>query len=67
MTIKQRIDLISALTLELSATAKRYNEVKEKKGYANAGYEISLFESKTAIQRRITVLREELLELSKSL
>ena len=67
MDIKERVNLISGLTAELTASTNNYAEVRAKKTYVNAGCDVSMFDSKTAIQRRITVLREELLELSKML
>lgn len=41
---------------------------KEKKGYSpSAGYEVSREDCKESIKRRITLIREELLNISKEL
>lgn len=63
MNLKERNELIHLLGEELYVTATRYDEADCK----IAGCDINRLESKEAIQRRIKVLREELLELSKSL
>ena len=68
MNTDKRIELIHLMSMELHDTVSVYNKVKKEKGYSPfAGCGIEKFESKEAIKRRITVLREELLELSKSL
>lgn len=67
MNTTERNELIRLLSNELCNTVSTYEEVKKDKPYVVAGYGVTNFESKTAIQRRIMVLREELLELSKSL
>ena len=68
MNTDKRIELIHLMSMELHDTVSVYNKVKKDKGYSPcAGYGVEKFESKEAIKRRITVLREELLELSKSL
>lgn len=68
MKNKDRIELIHLMGEELHDTVSVYDKQTQEKGYAPAaGYGVERFESKEAIQRRITVLREELLKLSKSL
>lgn len=68
MNRKNRIELIHLLGEELHDTATTYDRVETEKEYPPiAGYgDISNYETKEAIQRRIKVLREELLQLSKS-
>ena len=68
MNRKNRIELIHLLGEELHDTATTYDRVAKKKEYPPiTGYgDITNYETKEAIQRRIKVLREELLQLSKS-
>lgn len=68
MNRKNRIELIHLLGEELHDTATTYDRVDKKKEYRPiTGYgDITNYETKEAIQRRIKVLREELLQLSKS-
>ena len=67
MNMKKRIQLIELLSEELHATASIYEKAKSENKSTNTCYgEITNFESREAIKRRITVLREELLQLSKS-
>lgn len=67
MNIQNRTELIALLTEELVGSTKRYSEALDKHTYVYAGCEVDTFDCKEAIKRRIKVLREELLELSKSL
>ena len=68
MNMKKRIQLIELLSEELHATAYIYEKVRsENKSTSPGDGEITKFESMTAIKRRITVLRAELLELYKQL
>lgn len=67
MNMKNRIELIHLLEEELYETASAYNEAKENNRHLWAGSNIEMFNCKEAIKRRITTLRAELLELSKSL
>lgn len=67
MNMKKRIELIDLLTEELTESAKKYEKAVAENKYVYAGCNIDFFDSKEAIKRRITVLRQELLELSKSL
>lgn len=63
MNMRNRIELIHLLGEELHDTAIKYEEA----GCVIVGYDIERIASKEALKRRIKVLREELLELSKSL
>lgn len=67
MNMKKRIELIHLLSDELTDSASRYERALEEHGYVYAGSNVEMFDSKEAIQRRIKVLREELMELSKFL
>lgn len=67
MDMNNRIELIHLLSEELYATAKRYETAKREQKYAIPGYNIESLDSKEAIKRRVTVLREELLKLAKTL
>ena len=68
MNMKKRIQLIELLSEELHATASIYEKAKSENKSTNPGYgEITNFESREAIKRRITVLRAELMELYKQL
>lgn len=65
MNMKNRIELIHLLSEELHNTALRYENAIQEHDYVRAGYEVEMLDSKEALKRRIKVLREELLELSK--
>lgn len=65
MNIKERNELIHLLGEELHQTVATYDKLTRERGYAPIWCEN--FESKGAIKRRITIMREELLQLSKSL
>ncbi len=67
MNMKRRIELIRLLGEELHYTALLYEKAKQEHTYVVAGYEVETLNCKEALKRRIKVLREELLELSKSL
>lgn len=67
MNMRDRIELIYLLGEELHDTALRCENAIQKHNYVRAGYEVEMPDSKEALKRRIKVLREELLELSKSL
>ena len=68
MNIKERNELIHLLGEELHQTVATYDKLTREKGYTPIpGYGCENFESKEAIRRRITIMREELLQLSKSL
>ena len=67
MNMKRRIELIRLLGEELHYNALLYEKAKQEHTYVVAGYEVETLNCKEALKRRIKVLREELLELSKSL
>lgn len=67
MNMRNRIELIHLIGEELHDTALRYEKAKQEHNYVVAGYEVETLDCKEALKRRIKVLREELLELSKSL
>ena len=62
------INMIMMLMKSVAESYKKYDKAKREKGYQPmTGYDIEKVDSKESIQRRITVIREELLKLSKSL
>ena len=70
MNMKDRITLIQLQSTELCETASQYEQEKAKNnGYApGCGYgNINSDNCHTALKRRITTLRAELLKLSKEL
>ena len=68
MNRKNRIELIHLLGEEIHDTATSYDRVEKKKEHRPTTEfgDITNYETKGAIQRRIKVLREELLQLLKS-
>lgn len=68
MNMKKRLELIQLLSEELHETALRYEKAASKKECPPyAGCDVAMFDCREALKRRITVLREELLELSRTL
>lgn len=68
MNMKKRIELIHLLTEELVDTSLHYEKAASKKKYPPyAGCDVAMFDCREALKRRITILREELLELSRTL
>lgn len=64
----KEMEMIMTLLSGVAESYKKYDAAKRKIGYQpSAGYGIEIYDSKESIQRRITVIREELLKLSKSL
>jgi len=62
------INMIMMLMKSVAESYKRYDREKRENGYQPmTGYDVANTDSKESIQRRITVIREELLKLSKSL
>ena len=62
------IDTVIFLAESVKTSLEKREEVKNKKGRnPQAGYDVDMEDSKESIQRRILVMREELLKLSKSL
>jgi hypothetical protein len=67
MNMNKRAENIALLTEGLTESVRRYEKAVAKDGYASPGYNLDRYDSKGSIQRRITLIREELLELSRSL
>lgn len=64
------IDMIIALFAGVASSIERYEKARRDQGRKHpfVGYgDLANEDSKESIQRRITVIREELLKLSKSL
>ena len=63
MKTTERMHMV-AVMMEVTA----YCEAKKKNGYSpSAGYDVSREDCKESIKRRITLIREELLNISKEL
>lgn len=68
MKTTERMHMVAVMTEGLESSVDTYCEVKEKKGYSPcAGYGVSREDCKESIKRRITLIREELLNISKEL
>lgn len=68
MKTTERMHMVAVMTEGLESSVTTYCEVKEKKGYSpSAGYGVSREDCKESIKRRITLIREELLNISKEL
>lgn len=68
MNNTERITIIQLLTKELCETATQFEKAKKTCSYPVAGIgDITSDNCRTALQRRITTLRAELLKLSKEL
>ena len=68
MKTTKRMQMVAVMTEGLESSVTTYCKVKEKKGYSPlAGYEVSREDCKESIKRRITLIREELLNISKEL
>ena len=64
----ERMYMVAVMTQGLESSVAAYCEVKEEKGRTPfGGYDISREDSKESIKRRITLIREELLNISKEL
>jgi hypothetical protein len=62
------IDTVIYLAESVKASLERREEVKKKMGRnPQTGFDVNLEDSKESVQRRILLMREELLKLSKSL
>lgn len=62
------IQMIMSLLSGVAESYEKYNAAKTKLGFKPwGGYDVRIYDSKTSIQRRITVIREELLKFSESL
>ena len=68
MKTTERMQMVAVMTEGLESSVNTYCKVKEKKGYSPyAGYDVSREDCKESIKRRITLIREELLNISKEL
>lgn len=68
MKTTERMHMVAVMTEGLESSVTAYCEAKKKKGYSpSAGYEVSREDCKESIKRRITLIREELLNISKEL
>ena len=68
MNMKKRIALIELLSEELCDSATEFEKAKRENPYPTYGYgDTTRDNCRTTLKRRITTLRHELLELSKSL
>lgn len=68
MKTTDRTNMVLTMTNGVSDSLKKFCEVKDAKGYTpSAGYDLPREDSKESIKRRIMVIREELLAISKEL
>lgn len=68
MKTTERMHMVAVMTEGLESSVTAYCKAKEKKGYSpSAGYEVSREDCKESIKRRIILIREELLNISKEL
>lgn len=65
MTITERVKLIASLTNDLTESIEIYDKASESgTKYVWAGNTVDYHHSKGAIQRRITEIRQQLLQLT---
>ena len=68
MKTTERMHMAAVMMEGLESSVDTYCKAKEKKGYSPcAGYEVSREDCKGSIKRRITLIREELLNIGKEL
>lgn len=68
MKTTERMHMVAVMTEGLESSVNAYCEAKKKKGYSpSVGYDIPREDGKESIKRRITLIREELLNISKEL
>ena len=68
MKTTERMHMVAVMTEGLESSVDTYCKVKEKKGYSPyIGLDVSREDCKESIKRRITLIREELLNISKEL
>ena len=68
MKTTERMHMVAVMMEGVESSVTAYCEAKKKKGYTpTAGYDIPREDCKESIKRRITVIREELLNISKEL
>lgn len=68
MKTTERMHMVAVMTEGLESSVDTYCKAKEKKGYSPyVGYDLPREDGKESIKRRITLIREELLNISKEL
>ena len=68
MKTTERMHIVAVLTKGLESSVNTYCKEKENKGYTpNIGLDVSKEDCKESIKWRITLIREELLNISKEL
>ena len=68
MKTTERMHMVAVMTEGLESSVTTYCEVKEKKGYTpRVGCGVVREDCKESIKRRIILIREELLNISKEL
>ncbi len=68
MKTTERMHMVAVMMEGLESSVTTYCEAKKKNGYTPcAGYEVSREDCKESIKRRIILIREELLNISKEL
>ena len=68
MKTTERMHMVAIMTEGLESSVNTYCKVKENKGYTPyIGLDVSRENCKESIKRRITLIREELLNISKEL
>ena len=68
MKTTERMHIVAVLTKGLESSVDTYCKVKKNKGYTPyIGLDVSREDCKGSIKRRITLIREELLNISKEL
>ena len=68
MKTTERMHMVAVMMKGLESSVHTYCKVKEKKGYSPyVGLDVSREDCKESIKRRITLIREELLNISKEL
>ena len=68
MRTTERMHMVAVMMKGLESSVNTYCKVKEKKGYSPyIGLDVSREDCKESIKRRITLIREELLNISKEL
>ena len=61
----EKMKMLETLMRDLTESVEKYEKAKEKYQSPCARYEVSTFDSRESIKRRIIVIREELLKVSK--
>lgn len=68
MKTTERMHMVYVMTEGLKSSVTAYCEAKKKKGYSpSVGYDLPREDCRESIKRRITLIREELLNISKKL